>query len=362
MTDYSYSFYDTSTEINNKTSLRITMYHFSFIPLNRRFILPVFLYTFFIILLPSTGFSELIDKVVAVVNNDIITLSEVEEEAAGLYLAIARNNSGEPMQQALAQARAKTLDALIVRKLVAQKAKLYHISVSDKEVEDGFEKVRSRSGLSKSEFIEKLKQSGMTEKNYRENIGAQILQSKIVSFAVQSKIIITEPMILDYYDENYTYRVEKGSYYLLQIGFTWDGSTNSATPEKTREHTRNRAERVHNLAVKGQDFKILAKKFSDLPSASDGGDIGVFTLDEMAPFMRSTVASLAPGDISDIVETDEGFQFFKLLSGDDNAIVVTASYEDVKDEIKQKLYQQKLKEAYSGWVEELKNKAYIQKL
>jgi len=338
------------------------MHHFSSILVNRRCILPVFLFIFCVVLLPTAVFSELVDKVVAIVNDDIITLSEVEEEAAGLYMAIARNDSGEPMQQALDQARAKTLNTLIARKLVAQKADQYHISVSDKEIENGFEKVRSRSNLNKTEFIEKLKQSGMTEKSYRESIKAQMLQSKIVDFAVQSKVIITEPMILDYYDENYTYRVEKGSYYLLQIGFIWDSDTNSTDTGSAKERTRKRAERVHNLALKGQDFRMLAKKFSDLPSADDGGDIGTFTLDEMAPFMRSAVASLSAGSISDIVETGNGYQFFKLLSGDDNAIIVTASYEEVKDEIKQKLYQQKLKEAYADWVEELKDKAYIQKL
>ncbi len=78
--------------------------------------------------------------------------------------------------------------------------------------------------------------------------------------------------------------------------------------------------------------------------------------------MRSAVASLAPGSISEIITTDAGYQFFKLLSGDDDAIVITASYEEVKEEIKQELYEKKLKDAYSDWVVELKEKAYIQKL
>ena len=78
--------------------------------------------------------------------------------------------------------------------------------------------------------------------------------------------------------------------------------------------------------------------------------------------MRSAVSALEPGGISEIVETDAGYQFFKLLSGDDNTIVVTSSFEEAKDEIKQKLYEQKMKEAYSEWIKELKEKAYIQKL
>ena len=319
-------------------------------------------FIFCCILIPSASFSELVDKVVAVVNDDIITLSEVEQEAEGLYRVIAQKKSGESLLQILDEARQKTIDSLIDRKLIAQRAKQFNVSVNEKEIEDGFEKVRARSGLSKAEFIEKLEESGMTEKSYRSNIGAQILQGKLVSFDVRSKVIITEAAILDYYDENYTHRVEAGTYYLLQIGFTWEKESDSEKLAKNKEKTRNRAERVHNLALSGQDFKMLAKKFSNLPSAADGGDIGTFTLDEMASGMRSAVGALAPGGISEIIETNAGYQFFKLLSGDENKIIVTSSFEDAKEEIKQKLYDQELQEAYSEWIKELKEKAYIQKL
>ncbi len=324
--------------------------------------LAVFIFIFCSIITPVSSLSELVDKVVAIVNDDIITLSEVEEEAEGLYRAIAQKNSGESLLQVLAEARHKTLDSLIDRKLIAQKAKQFNVSVSEEEIENGYENMRARSGLSETEFSEKLKEAGTTEKSYRANIGAQILQGKLVSFDVRSKVIITDAEILDYYDENYTSRVDAGSYYLLQIGFSWDNDTDPEKLAENKKKTRKRAERVYNLALNGQDFKMLAKKFSDLPSATDGGDIGTFTLDEMASSMRSAVGALEPGGISEIVETNAGYQFFKLLSGDKNTIVVSSSFEDAKAEIKQKLYEQKLKEAYTEWIKELKDKAYIQKL
>ena len=338
------------------------MFHRHTITRIRAYSVRVFLFVFFCGLIPVTSFSELIDKVVAVVNNDIITLSEVEQEAEGLYRVIAQKNSGDSQLQILAETREKTLDALIDRKLIAQKAEQHNVSVSEEEIENGYEKVRNRSGLDETEFRKKLEESGMTEKSYRANIGAQILQSKLVSFDVRSKVVITEAMMLDYYDENYTYRVEEGNYYLLQIVFAIDKNTESGDTTKKKESTRKRAERVHNLALSGQEFKTLATKFSDLPSAVDGGDIGTFTLDEMASSMRSAVSALEPGGISKIIETDAGFQFFKLLSGDNNTIVVTSSFEEAKDEIKQKLFEQKMNEAYSEWIKGLKEKAYIQKL
>ncbi len=325
----------------------------------------VFFFIFFFSALcfkPVSSRTEVIDKVVAVVNDDIITLSEVEQEAEGLYRAIAQKNSGDSLLQALDKAREKTLDALIDKKLILQKAKQFHVSVSQKEIENAYEKVRARTGFDETTFKKKLKESGMTEKMYRSNLETRLLQKKLISYDVRSKVVVTEAMIVDYFDEHYTKKVKKGSFYLLQIGFTWDESGDPQKETENRQHARSTAERVHKLALTGQKFRKLARKFSSLPSASDGGDIGIFTLDEMAPAMRKAVADLEPGAISDIVEIGSSFQFFKLLSGNKDAIIVTASYEDVKEKIKQKLYEKKLKEAYSDWVKELKEKAYIRKL
>lgn len=321
-------------------------------------------YTLFLILLiPSFSQAEVVDRVVAIVNNDIITLSELEEEAAGLYTLIARKSGGAPMLDELAKAREITLDNLIDQTLIDQMARQQNINVTSQDIDRAFETMRSNVHLDQEAFIKKLEDSGMTERMYRSKLKTQILQSKLVSRDVRSRIVITEEMILDYYDTHYTSRVEKGSYYLLQMGFTWDHQIDDSEQlQKSRETAKRRANRVYKLTKGGKDFKTLAKKFSDLPSAADGGDIGIFTLDDMAPVMRDAIAPLASGELSQIVEFSSGFQFFKVLSGEEDSIVVTASLEAVRAEIKEKLYQEKLKEEFSQWVEKLRENAYIQKL
>jgi len=313
--------------------------------------------------LPQLSQAELVDKVVAVVNDDVITLSEVENEAKTLYQSIARNYEGLSLTKELEKARENTLDSMISRRLIDQRAALFNLKVSEKEIDNGYERMRKRSSLNPSQFRKKLAESGMSEEVYRTNLRSQILQAKLISFDVRSKIVITDEMILDYYDENYTSRVKKSNYYLLQMGFIWDkksGSTEDLVLSK--KSALKKAERVHKLVEKGEDFRTLAKKFSNLPSAVDGGDIGIFTLDEMASTMRDAVAHLKHGQLSKIVETPTEYQFYKLLSEKDGSIVITASYDSVKDEIKEKLYQVALKEAFTGWVADLKEKAYIQKL
>lgn len=316
-----------------------------------------------LLLLLQTSFvlAEMVDKVVAVVNDDIITLSELEAETSSIYKVLSKSNSTDNLLGAMEEARELALDKMIDRTLMEQKAKQYNLTVTKEEIDAAYEHMRSNMSLSASEFRQKLETSGMTEELYRSKLHDNILQSKILSVDVRSKIVVTDEMVLEYYDQHYTSRVNEGDYYLLQIGFSWN-NTNSEDLEASKTRALKLARRVHKLAEEGQDFKELAKKFSDLPSANDGGDIGIFTLDEMAEAMRSAVKDLKPGNISEIVETQSGYQFFKLLSGDSDAIVVTSSFEKNKEEIREKLYESKMQAAYQDWVKKLKESAYIQKL
>lgn len=317
----------------------------------------------FAMFLPQSGFAELIDKVVAVVNDDVITLSEVEEEAARTYQSMAKELSGEKLLASLAEAREATLDALIDRRLINQKAKQNNTTVTEEEVNTAFESTRKRLSLDPARFRDKLAGSGLTEEHYRKQLKEQILQSKLISFDVRAKIVVTDEMVKDYYSEHYAPQAGKGSYYLLQMGFIW--KTDSSDREKlaaAKDATRKRAEEVLALVRKGQDFKTLAKKYSELPSASDGGDIGILRLDDMATTMRAAISPLKPGELTDIIETSDGYQFFKLLTGEENDKASSSAFEAVKEEIREKLSDEKMKAAYSEWVKKLKENAFIQKL
>lgn len=328
---------------------------------DRRFIsvlLPIFLLGVFT---PFYLFAEIVDKVIAVVNEEVITLSELETETAMLLRSLTKDNpEQEPVQQALEKARERALQSMIEQRLIQQKAERFNVHVSEKEIDIAYNKMRNDMSLSPIGFREKLGESGLTEESYRDRLKAQILQSRLLSLDVRSKIVVTEEMIAAHYNEHYTAKVDQGSYYLLQIGCTLEATSDAANLEAAKEKTRIKTERIRKLALTGKDFKMLAEKFSELPSAADGGDIGIFSLDEMAPAMRAAVENLKPGTISEVIETADGCQFFKLLSADEDSTVATAAFDAVKEEIRAKIYDEKLKLAYSEWVKKLKEQAYIQ--
>ncbi len=309
--------------------------------------------------------AELIDRVVAEVNEDVITLSELDEEGESFIRIILTEVPAEDREQALEQAYQDILDGLIDKLLISQEAARQGIVVTDEETEAAVENIIKNSNLSREAFFAELENKGIDRETYLSNIKSQIYQNKILTLDVRSKIVITEEMILDYYDSTYTRRVEEGGYYLLQIGIGWDKDPDDADPlalQQKKMEARQKAERVHKLALSGRDFKELARSFSDLPSAADGGDIGVFNENDMASYMQQAVLKLEPGEISPIVESPVGFQFFKLLSNREGGIVMQAPYESVKEDIREELFNKAMQEAFVNWIEGIKEKSYIKKL
>ena len=309
--------------------------------------------------------AQLVDRVVAVVNDEVITMSEVNEEGQSYFKKINEQAPPAQVKDALSRAREEILNTLIDKRLIAQEAAKQRVTVSDAELQGAAEQMLINNKITQEMLESQLGQMGMDYDAYLDSLRNQILQSKLVNYNIRSKIIITDDMILDYYDTHYTKHISAGGYYLMQMGFLWGESMNStSTPEKYADKmdAKKRAERVRALVQGGQDFRTLAKKFSDLPSAADGGDLGVFQKDDMAPYMQDAILKLNPGAISEIIETPSGYQFFKLLSSQDGQIVVQASFSSVKEEIRTKLYEQQLKTQFDEWVKNIKKEAYIKRL
>ncbi len=302
--------------------------------------------------------AEVIDKSVAVVNNDIITMSEVNELGLPMFQKAAAEVPSEQLPAVTAQIKENIIKKLIDRKLLVQEAALLNISVSEQEIDKAIERIMTRNQVSREQFLDDLKSIGMDELQYREDLKEQILSSKLVGYEVRSKIIIPEEKIIDYYDEHYTEHLQEDGYYILQIG-TETGKSQGLSEDQAKLAARKRIQKIHDLAREGEDFKKLAKDHSELPSAADGGDLGTFQENEMAPFMKNAVVGLRPGEISSIVETPSGYQFFTTLSAREGKIITKVPYDSVKDEIRDILYEEELQSRFEQWLKGIKEKAYI---
>ncbi len=314
----------------------------------------------FFLFFQSIANAEVVDQIAAVVNDDVITASELEKETMERYHAAALRNDNNTTIASLERLRGETLDSIIDRKLLEQKAKKMNIAVTKAEVDQAFSEQVLRSGIPRELFVSEMHKAGLSEKTYRQNLHASLLQGKLVNIEVQSKVVITDEMIEKYYQKNYISHIDSKIYKLRQMGFVW--GVDSDGRERSREKALQLARKVRADVLIGKNFGELAKKYSDLPSASDGGDIGDFTLEDMAQNMATAVKNLRPSEVSKIIETNSSYQFYQLVSFKNHLTVVKDKLENVKEEIRKILYQRKLRQAYSNWLSDLKESAYIKKL
>jgi peptidyl-prolyl cis-trans isomerase SurA len=304
--------------------------------------------------------SHLVDRVVAVVNDDVITLSELEKAGNDYFTQIKRKAPPAEVDSALEKARGEVLSSLVDKLIVRQQAAKLSMTVSDEEVSTAIDQILARNNATMEDFRKELATMNITEQEYRDNIRDQILRTKLINYEVRSRIVITEEDIKEYYQNEYTQEKGESGYHIQQMGFTW---RNTVSLEKagfdTQEEAREKAEEIRAKVLAGESFTELAKAYSNLPSAVDGGDIGVFKKDEMAPYMRDVIITLHPGEVSPIVKSGNAFQFFKLLSQREGDLVVKAPYESVHDDIMDLLYRQEMEKQYNEWVKDLREKAYI---
>jgi peptidyl-prolyl cis-trans isomerase SurA len=302
---------------------------------------------------------ELVDRVVAVVNDDVITLSELEEEAAPTFEKIRSEAPPAQVDDAIQKARREILRNMIDHKLLLQRADKRQIKVSDAEIDAAIDRIMEQNSLTVEQFRQQLTTMGVSEEKYRASLRDQILRSRLLSYEIRSKVVITNEQIGAYYRDKYMQRnsPEEG-YHILQFGSGWEDKGRSAS----KEEALKRAEQLREMILAGENFTEIAKNYSDLPSGVDGGDIGAFRKDELADYMWQSIKDLHPGEVSPIIETPSGFQFFKLLSKSSDGVIAQASLENVKEEIRATLYDQELKKKFEYWVKELRENSYVKEL
>lgn len=317
------------------------------------------LFSLLLLILSPPAYCDVVDRVVAIVNDDVITMSEVNEEGKALLQRVAENVPADKLSEALKEVRQNIIEKLIEKKILIQETEKANISVSGEEVDMAYTRILETNNLTPEQFREKLTDIGLTEEKYKENLRIQVLSSKLVNLEIRSKVIIPEEMVIDYYDTHYTERINDGGYYILQIGIGWNETAAEDDMPSSREEARKKAEHVRDLAVAGRDFRELARAYSTLPSAADGGDLGVLEEDDMPDEMLEIIAETEAGKVTPIIETAAGYQFFKILSSNEGQIITKVPYESVKDDIYETLYQQEMEGRYEKWLQEMKSKAYI---
>ncbi len=305
--------------------------------------------------LPIRSNAVIVDRIVAVVNDKVITLSELKKKAEPLFKQyISIDMTEEEKQKRQQQIMAQVLPQLVDDVLVQEEIEKNGLTASDREVEQAIQSICAQNGITRDEFVEKLKGQEYSIEQYKKQIKRQIERTRLIQSEVKSKIVVTDDDITNYYVNSMGGSSYGGPYYELSM-------INIAPEDPEDPASKAAAEKKAIEAYKklrgGASFEEIAAEYSSLSSASDGGKLGKFSADEMDPFIRKIILKLKPGEFSKVIDMPNGYQIFK-LNGISNA-------EDVeipdleKEEIRKKLYNQKLEERFQEWLNDLRAKSAI---
>lgn len=276
----------------------------------KRFSLPIL----FVVALLALTAGDVIDRIAAVVNDDVILLSEVEEK---MFILQAQGQLQGQDSTQVAKARREILDRLIEERLVVQRAKSQGIQVDQqevtKQVNDAMTKVKDRFP-SLEAYRQALAQEGISEnmlrERYQTDITQEFLGQRIVGKEVRSKVQVTSDDVEKYFKENKDQLPRKPMEIKLAHLLIYPVS-----PAKENA-ARKRIEDARARIVGGEDFAAVAKEVSDDPTKTKGGELGWFSPGDLDPDFENAVDSLAVNAISEPVRTRYGYHLIQVEERD----------------------------------------------
>lgn len=304
--------------------------------------------------IPAADAAEVVDRIVAVVNDEIIVLQEVNSLVQVLKERLETTEySDEEKARILENARETYINEQVNQKLIVQAARENeYIEVSEEEIDADIKSTEEKNNFTEEQFKEVLAQEGLTLEDYRTKVEEQILYQNIVYFDVTSKIVITKADVTQYYNEHPEKYQGATTYHLRNILIKAPTSDTTAA----KEAVQNKLAQIFGELEAGESFENIARKYSQSGYASEGGELGNFKLDDLSPNLRAAIQPLSPGEYTQALETSDGYQ---ILFVQDIKKESDVSLDSVYSEIEEELYDQQYQEKMQAWVEELRENAHI---
>jgi peptidyl-prolyl cis-trans isomerase SurA len=293
--------------------------------------------------------AEPLNRIVAFVNNEIITLHELNtkiKEMTGMT-PVQLKSRGEATFQ---DARQQILELMIDQKITEAKIKELGIKVTQKQVDEAVERIKSDNRWTQEDLLAGLKKEGVTPEKFMERVKKDLERIHLINSEVKSKIIITDERIRKYYEEHKAKYAGDVKLHLAGIVLL---RKNSGAEEN--ERLLERGEEILQLLKRGEDFAELAKRYSEGPGANEGGDLGSFRISQLEPELQKILNDMPIGGNSGLIERRNGIQIVKLLKREGGE---GRNLEDVKGSIYSAIYQEEVNDRYMTWIKELRERSY----
>jgi peptidyl-prolyl cis-trans isomerase SurA len=298
--------------------------------------------------------AELVDRIAAVVNTEIVTLSEVEKRAAP-ELALLTDPSVKDRAAQRNRIIHEALDQLVADRLIDWQLKEQHVEVTDQEVDAAVENIKTQNKFDNQKLEQALREQGMTMASWKNDVlRKQLARLKLIRSKVEGKVKVSDEDVKSEYQKWVRMESEDAEIRARHILVKLDAAAPPAEVEKARQKAQKIVDEARQPGV---DFAELAKKRGEGASAPEGGDLGFFRRGVMLVEFEKVAFALKPGEISDPVRTSFGWHVIKL---EERRAVPVKSYQEMEASLREKLRTAQLEKASESYIQELKQSAVVE--
>ena len=333
--------------------------------------LPLLLAVGYALLLPSLLPADtVVEEIIARVNNEIVTRTEYVRSRDQLKQEVQQQDPANA-DRAFAEKQRDVLRDLIDQQLLLQKGKDLGIT-GDTELIKRLDEMRKEMKLETMEELEKAAEAqGASYEDFKQNLRNQIVTQRVIGQEVGSHLAMNKDDVKKFYDQHKAEMERPEQVRLSEILIAPKtpakpaaGASPDAKPEPPAEAeteaalvaAQAKAQDVLDQFHKGAKFDDLAKKYSDGPSAKDGGDLSYFKRGTLSKELEDKVFALKAGEVTDVIRTKQGYV---ILQASEHQMAGIPPIKEVEPRIQDALYMQKLQPALRAFLTTLREEAFI---
>lgn len=300
------------------------------------------------------GKTRVVEEIVARVNNEIITMTDVEREKANAPEDARQDCQGctpAQLDAAIKEKEQNVLRDLIDQSLLVQKGKDLNINV-EPDVIRQMDRIRQQNKLKDmDEFEDALRKAGIVVEEYKSQIRNRLLTQEVIRKEVGSRLNVPRDEIQKYYDEHRKEFVRPEMVYLSEFFLSTQNKPEDEIP-KIEQKAKAYLERIK----KGEDFEEFAKRYSDGTTAKEGGSLGSFERGQLSKEIEDQVFKMKKGDMTDVIRTKTGFLVLRV---DQRFEAGDQPLDKVEPEIQNRLYYQRMQPELRKYLAHLREESYV---
>jgi peptidyl-prolyl cis-trans isomerase SurA len=303
----------------------------------------------------SGASATVVERVVAIVGEQAILLSELRERARPFLLRVEQQSpDGAQRAAAASQLYGQLVGRLVEEELEQKAANRSNISVTPREVEDALARIAAQNGVNVGRVIDEAMKSGLTEQRYRVELRRQLLEAKLLNLRIQGRLRVTEDDVRTAYQRLVSDERK-------QLGFTASWIRISAPRTLGAAALKARREEVDRIvaqARRGDDFSTLARRHSEDAATRDrGGLLGKLKPGQLPAALDAVVLALEAAGVSEPVRQGDDFVILKLIARDESQL---PAFDQARDELSQRVYMDKMSKARQHWIDGLKRQTHVE--